>query len=379
MSFRRPFAIGHASYSRPALCVCDRLLHHARRQDVIRRSGETAVKLALKVNLVLLAVAAVVIELFAIVSTPILENIARAEVLQKARIMMEAAAGIRTYTVNEIAPLLVAKSEHDKFHAQSVPAYAATKNFALLAGKFRDYAYREAALNPINTANRAARWEADIINDFRKNPRRGELITERETDNGRVLHLSHPIVCREPCLGCHGAAEKAPRSMIAEYGTENGFGWNVNEIVGAQIVSVPMAVALGRSATIRKLFIVVLASVFVLLIGLFNLLPMLMSSVSRIGGPATKATRPRTVMAQTIKAFGYGLLAAGTVVLAVIYEVIYVRAGVAGLAEALNPFVLVNYGSLAALVPGVLTIWLAGYLRVCAGDSSDSGLFRSPD
>jgi protein-histidine pros-kinase len=156
--------------------------------------------------------------------------------------MMEAAAGIRTYTLNEIAPLLAAKAGDDKFYAQSVPAYAATKNFALLAGSFRDYAHREAALNPINSANRAVNWEADIINDFRNNPRRGDLISERETNDGRVLHLSHPIVCREPCLGCHGAAEKAPRSMIAEYGTENGFGWKVNEIVGAQIVSVPMAV-----------------------------------------------------------------------------------------------------------------------------------------
>ena len=334
-----------------------------------------AVRLALRLNLVLLAVAAIVIELFAVVSTPILENIARAEVLQKARIMMEAAAGIRTYTLNEIAPLLAAKPGDDKFHAQSVPAYAATKNFALLAGKFRDYAYREAALNPINSANRAVNWEADIINDFRENPHE-ELITERETNNGRVLHLSHPIVCRERCLGCHGAAENAPRSMIAEYGTENGFGWNVNEIVGAQIVSVPMAVALGRSATIRKLFIVVLASVFVLLIGLFNLLPMLMSSVSRVDERARKATRPRAAAAQTIKAFGFGLLAAGTVVVVVVYEVIYVRAGVGGLAEALNPFVLVNYASLVALVPGVLTISLAGYLRAYAGNQV---LSRPPD
>ena len=333
-------------------------------------------KLALKVNLILLAVAAIVIELFAVVSTPILENIARTEVLQRARIMMEAAAGIRTYTLNEIAPLLAANAGDDKFRAQSVPAYAATKNFALLAGKFRDYAYREAALNPINPANRAVNWEADIINGFRDNPRRGELITERETDNGRVLHLSHPIVSREPCLGCHGAAETAPRSMIAEYGTENGFGWKVNEIVGAQIVSVPMAVALGHSATIRKMFIVVLASVFFLLIGLFNLLPMLMSSVSRVDGPARKATRPRAAMAQTIKAFGYGLLAAGTVVVVVVYEVIYVRAGVAGLEEALNPFVPMNYASLAALVPGVVTIWLGGYLRVYPGTSI---LPRSPD
>jgi protein-histidine pros-kinase len=33
--------------------------------------------------------------------------------------------------------------------------------------------------------------------------------------------------------------------MIAIYGTNNGFGWKENEIVGAQIVSVPMSVPLG--------------------------------------------------------------------------------------------------------------------------------------
>jgi hypothetical protein len=320
------------------------------------------VRIALKVNLVLLALAGIVIELFAVVSSPFLENIARSEVLQKARIMMEAAAGIRTYTVNEIAPLLAAKDHDDKFHAQAVPAYAATRNFSLLASKFRDYAYREAALNPINPGNRALPWEADIIKVFRGNPYRGELITERETDNGRILHLSHPIVSKEPCLVCHGAAEKAPRSMIAEYGTQNGFDWKINEIVGAQIVSVPMAVALGHSATIRNLFIGVLSGVFILLIGLFNLLPMLMSSVSQVDGPTRKVARPRMGIGQSIKAFGYGLLAAGIVVIMVGYVVIYVKAGIAGLEEALNPFVLVNYASLAAVAPGVLTIWVASYL-----------------
>jgi protein-histidine pros-kinase len=320
------------------------------------------VRIALKVNLVLLALAAIVIELFAFVSSPFLENIARAEVLQKARIMMEAAAGIRTYTLNEIAPLLAAKAQDDKFHAQAVPAYAATRNFALLASKFRDYAYREVALNPINPANRALPWEAAIIDDFRGNPHRGESITERETDSGRILHLSHPIVSREPCLACHGAAEKAPRLMIAEYGAQNGFDWKINEIVGAQIVSVPMAVALGHSATIRNLFIGVLSGVFFLLIGLFNLFPMLMSTVSYVDKPTRKVTRPRSAIAQSIKAFGYGLLAAGIVVVMVGYVVIYIKAGIAGLQEALNPFALVNYASLAAVVPGVLTIWVASYL-----------------
>src|SRR5262245_42234438 len=182
--------------------------------------------------------------------------------------MMEAAAAIRAYTSNEIAPLLNTSIVGNNFHPQTVPAYAANTNFALLASKFRDYAYREAALNPINLANRAVDWEADIINDFRGNPHKAELITERETHIGRVLNLSHPIVSGGPCLSCHGTADQAPRPIIDAYGTQNGFGWKLNEVVGAQIVSVPMAVALEHAARIRSMFIGVLAGVFSVLITL---------------------------------------------------------------------------------------------------------------
>ena len=324
----------------------------------------------LRVNLVLLAVAAIVVELFAAVSTPFLENIARTDVLQRARIMMEAAAGIRTYTSNEIAPLLTVKTGDDKFHPQTVPAYAATKNFAALAAKFRDYAYREAAFNPMNPANRAVDWEADIIDNFRRNPSWEELITERETETGRVLNLSHPIVSSGNCLTCHGTVERAPRSMVLTYGTQNGFGWKLNEIVGAQIVSVPMVVALEQSSRIRNLFICVLICVFLLLIALFNLLPILLVTLTR-GDKGTRDTsRPRAVMTDTIRAFGYGLFAAGIVLVLVLYVVTYARGGGVGLQEALNPFVLSNYASLAAVVPGVVTIWLANCLRRPLSQSS---------
>jgi hypothetical protein len=289
---------------------------------------------SLKINLVLLVVAAIVVELFAVVSTPFLENVATAEVLQRARIMMEAAAGIRLYTANEVAPLLNARPD-DQFHAQTVPAYAATKNFALLARKFRDYTYREAALNPTNLANRAIAWEADIINDFRRNRDRKELITERETANGRVLNLSHPIESVGACLACHGAAENAPRSMIAAYGTQNGFGWTLNEIIGAQIVSAPMTVALEQAAKVRNLFMSVLTCVFLLLIVLFNLLPILLMTVSSADG-RRGMTRQHGALVESIKAFGYGLLAAGVGVVTVFYAVVYTRGGIVGLAEALD-------------------------------------------
>jgi HAMP domain-containing protein len=59
--------------------------------------------------------------------------------------------------------------------------------------------------------------------------------------------------------------------MVDLYGTTNGFGWKLNDIIGAQIVSVPMQVALDRA---HQLFIVIfggLAAVFLLTLLLLNL------------------------------------------------------------------------------------------------------------
>ena len=41
--------------------------------------------------------------------------------------------------------------------------------------------------------------------------------------------------------------DKAPPEMIKTYGSANGFGWNLNEVMGAQVVSVPMSVPLARA------------------------------------------------------------------------------------------------------------------------------------
>jgi Protein of unknown function (DUF3365) len=189
-----------------------------------------------------------------------------------------------------------------------------------LATKFRDYAYREAALNPMNPANRAVDWEADIINNFRRNPSWDELINERETETGRVLNLSHPIVSGGNCLACHGTVDRAPRSMVSTYGTQNGFGWKLDEIVGAQIVSVPMVVALEQSSRIRNFVHLRFDMRFLLLIALFNLLPILLVTLTRGDGSKRDPTRPHVVMTDTIRAFGYGLFAAGMVLVLVLYQ-----------------------------------------------------------
>jgi hypothetical protein len=41
------------------------------------------------------------------------------------------------------------------------------------------------------------------------------------------------------CLECHSTPAAAPAGMLERYGTANGFGWRMDEVVGSQIVYVP--------------------------------------------------------------------------------------------------------------------------------------------
>ena len=228
--------------------------------------------LRVKFNLVLGLSSAAGIAFAALFSYQLLQKNARDEVLDSARIMMESAIAVRSYTVAEIKPLLALQQKR-QFIKQTVPAYAANQYIAKLQKKHPDYSYKEATLNPTNPINRAITWEADIISWFRGHDDEKELIGERDTPTGPVLYLSRPIKISNPkCLACHNTPATAPETLIETYGTANGFGWKLNEVVGAQIVSVPMSLPLKRAETTFYTFLTLIFSVFVLVVILLNIL-----------------------------------------------------------------------------------------------------------
>jgi len=191
----------------------------------------------------------------------LLDN-AKEEVALKARIMMEAARSVRSYTVEEIRPLLQ-KVKTDEFLAQTVPAYAATENMKRLRQTYPDYSYKEAALNPTNPEHKAASWEEDIIQYFRNYEEVKEYSGVRSTPTGQYLFLSTPFkITKKGCLVCHSTPDAAPVAMVKKYGSHNGFGWRHNEIIGAQIVNVPMAIPIARADATFKAFMIILAAVF---------------------------------------------------------------------------------------------------------------------
>jgi protein-histidine pros-kinase len=167
---------------------------------------------------------------------------AKHQVLREASLMMDSALATRSYTSSEILPLLESRVKTE-FLPQSVPFYAATQNFLKLREQHPEYAYKEATLNPTNLRDRAADWEADLIQQFRNDAKNREIIGERDTATGRSLYLARPIRAEAQCLECHSSPALAPAALIARYGRDNGFGWQQNEVVGAHIVSVPLTSA----------------------------------------------------------------------------------------------------------------------------------------
>ena len=114
------------------------------------------------------------------------------------------------------------------FLPQSVPAFAATRDDGELRKEYPDYFYKEATLDPTNPRNRAADWEADIVQEFRNRPALKELGGERDTPTGRALYIARPIQIGNPaCLACHSTPDAAPATMVKLYGSANGFGWKL--------------------------------------------------------------------------------------------------------------------------------------------------------
>ena len=229
-------------------------------------------KLIVKFNLVFILVFLLGLAAAATVSDQLLQKNAREEIVLNARLVMESALAARAYTSTQVGPLLQTQMKYS-FLPQSVPAYSANEIFDGVRKTFPEYAYKEAVLNPTNPRNRANDWEADIVNQFRNASDRPEMVGERETPSGKSFYIARPMQIKaEACLYCHSTVDAAPKTLVDKYGPANGFGWKLNEVIGAQIVSVPTEVPIARANRAFRTFMVSLTAVFAFIFVALNLM-----------------------------------------------------------------------------------------------------------
>ncbi len=208
------------------------------------------IKLGYKLNLLLGAILIVLTLTLGTLLSIILQNYAEDIVAEQALLLIETMNSVRHYTNTQVNPELAPRLETEPlFLPQTVPAYSAREIFEHLRinDKYNQFFYKEATLNPTNLRDKADRFETEIVQSFRQSDESPKQnITDpqqqgfRATSAGDFFYIARPLAIKEEsCLQCHGDPQDAPASQIATYGKNNGFGWQLNEIVGAQIISVP--------------------------------------------------------------------------------------------------------------------------------------------
>jgi protein-histidine pros-kinase len=249
-------------------------------------------KLLVKFNLAFLAVFLVGLGASAVIARNLLQEGAKQDVTDRARLLMEKANVVAAYTATQIKPLLETQMTYT-FLPQSVPSYSAHEVLAALKKVYPDYSYKAAMLNPTNPRDRAVDWEEDVINHFKNSPDMGEFIGQRDTPTGVALYIAKPIRISNPaCLACHSTPDAAPKTLVDRYGPSNGFGWKLSEVLGAQVVSVPMEVPMQQAR--RELWVVLglLTLVFVLIGSALNFMlwKLVIQPVSKLSAIADKVS-----------------------------------------------------------------------------------------
>lgn len=200
------------------------------------------------------------------ISTYVLEmSHARENSVRTARLLLSTAGAVSSYTANFIEPI-VKNQTRDKFIKETVPSYSAQQVFLLLDKKYRDYQYSEKAFNPTNPKDLPADWQVNVIQYFIDHPETKEMVDMRvDRDNKQELFVAVPIQIQSPqCLACHSTPDVAPPDLIKTYGPHNGFGWKLNEIIGARFVVVPTLVPKKTAENSILSYLLLFASILLL-------------------------------------------------------------------------------------------------------------------
>ncbi|MBD2059398.1 DUF3365 domain-containing protein [Oculatella sp. FACHB-28] len=203
----------------------------------------------------------------------ILNYNAQREVTSKTLMLMETMNSVRNYTNTQVNPELADRLDTE-FLPESVPSYSAREVFEKFRANpfYNEFFYKEATLNPTNLRDKADSFETEIVERFQHSSNLKEVSGFRSTPSGDLFYTARPIVVTDAtCLRCHSTVEAAPKSMIERYGTTNGFNWELDVPIGAQVMSVP-ASQVFKSA--RQSFVLIMgtvAGVFAIAILMVNL------------------------------------------------------------------------------------------------------------
>jgi HAMP domain-containing protein len=182
----------------------------------------------------------------------------------------------RRYSLEHVTPLLKPKLDTEiRFVPEVVPSFAAKTMFDQFRklDTYKDYAYKDAMLDPTNLKDKADAFETQIIESFRSQPNLKEASGFLPGFENKLFYITRPLAIKnQACLQCHSTPDRAPKSQIRDYGSDHGFGWKLNEVLGAKFIYIPATKVFATGDRIFAIVMGIVLGVFALVLIMINIL-----------------------------------------------------------------------------------------------------------
>ncbi len=233
-------------------------------------------KLGAKFTLVLLLVFIGGIGISGYALSEVLIHKSEEYIADKGLVLMQTMNSVREYTNTHVSPLLAPDTKNqEKFRPETIPSFSVREVFENFRKtiEYKNFLYKDAALNPTNMRDKADQFESKIIEQFRKNLGVQQISGYRSFMRQQSMYSARPItITKQSCLACHSTVDIAPKNMLNTYGSKHGFGWKLNQIIGTQIIYVPATDVFESARRSFSLVMGIFVGIFAVVIILINFL-----------------------------------------------------------------------------------------------------------
>lgn len=195
-------------------------------------------------------------------------------VTEQAMVLMDTLNSLRTHHANEVRPWMQVDNDSlTEFVPEIIPSYVVRQVFEEFRQqeKFAKYLYKDATLNPTNLRDQADDFETDLVVQFKLDQDLDEVHGFRTLEGEPLFYVARPFSITNPsCLECHSTPEAAPQNLIRTYGDENGFGWNLNEILGTQVIYIPARQIFQAARQNTQLAVAIFMAIFAIVLLIVN-------------------------------------------------------------------------------------------------------------
>lgn len=186
-----------------------------------------------------------------------MESLYLSEARSRASLMASHAEEIQNYVRKVLRPAVARIAENNEFVVEAMSTSYITRNIMeKLQPDDRDFTYRRVAINSRNPDSEVTEEDSLFFDLFLLDPASTEQELSVMVDGKQHLIVARPVYFSASCLRCHGNPDDAPDALLAQYGSERGFGREAGELGGLNIVSVSVGSAtsaINKSVTVFAL------------------------------------------------------------------------------------------------------------------------------